>query len=100
MLRWRALHRWADPPRSQLLVAALLAFALAAALLPLNVLFAAASVQFFAKPLWTRRGLSRAVQDEYLDMVLPARTHGNVHVAALRRRVDRGLVKPPKDDAA
>ena len=39
-----------------------------------------------------RRGARRGPR-RYLDMVLPSRTHGNVYVAAIRRRVDR-------DDAA
>ena len=89
LLQCRALHRWADPDRTWLFVAGLLLFALAAAVLPLNYLFASFVLYFFSPPLFKTRGVSRATQDEYFEhMPVLSRTHGNVHVAALRKRAD------------
>ena len=60
-----------------------------AAVLPLNYLFALFVLYFFSPPLFKTRGVSRATQDEYFEhMPVLSRTHGNVHVAALRKRAD------------
>ncbi|KAH8081723.1 hypothetical protein JL720_8847 [Aureococcus anophagefferens] len=89
LLQCRALHRWADPDRTWLFVAGLLLFAVTAAVLPLNYLFALFVLYFFSPPLFKTRGVSRATQDEYFEhMPVLSRTHGNVHVAALRKRAD------------
>ncbi|KAH8058043.1 hypothetical protein JL720_14082 [Aureococcus anophagefferens] len=65
LLQCRALHRWADPDRTWLFVAGLLLFAVTAAVLPLNYLFALFVLYFFSPPLFKTRGVSRATHEYF-----------------------------------
>lgn len=87
LIKCRALHRWTDPRRTRFFVGGLAMLAVIFACLPLNFLFGMAVCYVFSDPLFTRRGVSRALTDEYFDgLPVASRTHGNVHFAALVRQ--------------
>lgn len=86
LVKCRALHRWADPKRTRLFVLLLAATAVIFATLPLNFLFGFAVCYIFSDPLFTTRGVSRAIADEFVDgLPVASRTHGNVYFAAKTR---------------